>query len=507
MSAAPPVKRAKLNRDTLPLSLELRLALTAKLSRMSPALVKHIKISLEQKAFKLTLDKTTEAIIRIAASNFNAPWANEQFVEKMSSRLSFEDSIIKHGDVIIDEYYQRIPDQQIKMQVMDMIPMMNRDMLEQYCVATGCYDLQEAFYLDAPSGVFDTLPKGIWCDILNMLSLSEIFSVCSRVSWNFFKMTMSYPIWSSIYTFRFGSRLLQNEHIPALMQKLPNIKALKFGKYVRYDKMEEIVSHLAERRNIVESLNFAAAPVCVGDKLFEDLFASLLPWKIQDINLSSCRTVSDTTLKLISQSCPDLRNLNLKFCRISDTGLFYLSEGCHKLELLTLRYCVHVTDAGLANLSQGCKRLSVVSFRNCGEMTDEGIRFLSKSKCLTRVSFSKCFRLTNDSLQYLADSCSNLEYAHFAFCNLITDEGVICLARKCKSLRNVDFSMCKRITDTAVHALAESCSNLEHLCLKGCPLIQSSCSEYAFSRCPRLSKLCLPSLVGDTAEDAEDIDD
>lgn len=490
------------------LSAEIRVALLTAINNMTAQQVRVLRGDVEKHIIKTAVENTVCTLLKITAASLNTPWSKGNLMERICAQVDTKiatDAIAEQAGVLIDQHYLMESETIVKKDILEMIAVLPRDALEQYFNAIPY--LADSYATELV-GSFQGLPLGIWCKIIGMLTCNDIMGTCSRVSKLMLKLSCSYPVWSGITSFRFGSRLLQNEHIPSLIMKLPNLKGIKFGKYVRNDKMFELISSLDSRKEIITSLNFSSGPACINDPLFETLFRSRLPWNLREINLSSCRVVSDATLKLISQNCPRLQNLNLKLCfRISDNGLYFLSKGCPDLEILTLRYCVNVTDLGLINLGDGCKKLSIVSFRNCVQLSDEGVQALSKSGSLTRVSFSKCIRLTDTSLQSLAEYCPKLEYAHFAFCSEITNSGVFYLANRCRDLRNVDLSMCQGITESAVFGLADKCPRLEHLCLKGCSQIQNDCSSYVYSRCCRLSKLCIPSDSENTGEEDAEGDD
>jgi hypothetical protein len=442
------------------------------------------------------------------AVSVNADTTVAQFASQFASRLESSNvipSITGVARELLDDKYRTVHASDFRKEFHSMVRTLKRDRLESYFLK---FEELTSPLKEMKVGMpFAKLPDHLWFQVLNMLSFTDILHFCSGISRFFFRLCMSSPVWGNLVAFRFGSRLILNEHIPALIAKLPKLRLVKFGKYIRNDKMFELVGSLEVRRHTIEALNFSTGPNSVADLLFQSMFRSPeRPWRLKDINLSSCKLISDTTLNHISSCCPELRNLNLKLCfRISDTGLFFLSKGCPRLEVLTLRYCVSVTDSGLKSLSEGCPKLHTVSFRNCVQMTNAGVRYLASRCSLLRVSFSKCYRLSDESLFELGSSCPSLQYAHFSFCNALTDVGVVRLASLCKDLRNIDLSMCRGITDASIRALAEHCHHLEHVCLKGCDSVTQEATQRLREKCPSLMKLCLLNHEFDQDEQEENI--
>jgi len=69
--------------------------------------------------------------------------------------------------------------------------------------------------------------------------------------------------------------------------------------------------------------------------------------KLTDINLSNWKLLTVNGLKLLADSCPQLKSINLSYCRVNSTGVLYMINKCsHLAEIELMSYgCADVVSA------------------------------------------------------------------------------------------------------------------------------------------------------------------
>lgn len=94
---------------------------------------------------------------------------------------------------------------------------------------------------------------------------------------------------------------------------------------------------------------------------------------LKKINLEGC-SVTDKGLARLSMSCLNLTNIDLGFCQqISDEGIVNISRYCHSLVEINLKKTA-ITDSSLSRLSESCPNLRIINLVWCKLITFEGIR-------------------------------------------------------------------------------------------------------------------------------------
>jgi len=355
-----------------------------------------------------------------------------------------------------------------------------------------------------PLSVF---PRDVWFNVLSFLDFPCLAASCFRTSRMMFRIACSHQYWSQFRTFRFGSKFLDREDIDAVLSRLPRVTRWRFGRHILepiwYDlahKMRKCISF-----SKIESLNFSTGPGRLSDLVLESLLSRARIPSLLELNFSTCKSITDSSLFVIASSCPNLKSLNLKLCvKITDMGIQTIARKCRNISNLTLRYCINISDASAYSLSQFCPALQTLSLRSCVQISDGGIEMLARNCNLKQVSLSKCFRLTDNALISLADNCPGLTYAHFSFCSAISDQGAIYLARQCHQLNDIDFSMCHLITDDSILAFGTNCPSLVHVCLKNCPAVSESVVNLLRTKCAPNARICFNVQAEDDSDDDQD---
>ncbi|XP_076827499.1 F-box/LRR-repeat protein 7 isoform X1 [Brachyhypopomus gauderio] len=266
---------------------------------------------------------------------------------------------------------------------------------------------------------------------------------------------------------------------------------------------------------------------------------------------SGCRRLSDRGLRVVAQSCPELRHLEVAGCyNVSNEAVFDVVSSCPNLEHLdvsgcpkvtcislseepptqlspllgqqiSLRYldmtdCASLEDEGVRAIAAHCPRLTHLYLRRCVRLTDEAVRQLglrcsslrelSLSDCrligdfglrevarmegrLRYLSVAHCSRITDVGLRYVARYCPRLRYLNARGCEGLTDQGVAHLARSCPRLRSLDVGRCPLVSDAGLEVVARCCVGLRRLSLRGCESVSGRGLRALATGCPDLQLL------------------
>lgn len=228
--------------------------------------------------------------------------------------------------------------------------------------------------------------------------------------------------------------------------------------------------------------------------------------------LKGCRTVTDDSLSMLAQSCPNLAVLNLEDCvKLTDWTCVSISKFCPNIINLNLTG-LKITDTSLNALSsspQLTSRLQHLNVNFCDKLTANGLIALLKTPPDSTISANGNGDMGNhqvgNNLQNDRDetfvisngngwnytnghSSSFLKINHFRkpfsslktfsskmAVQLITNESVIALVKNtASSLRSLVLTGCTNLTDEGVSAIGANCPNLIILTLSQCSQIVCS---------------------------------
>ncbi|XP_039219739.1 dynein regulatory complex subunit 6 isoform X2 [Crotalus tigris] len=140
------------------------------------------------------------------------------------------------------------------------------------------------------------------------------------------------------------------------------------------------------------------------------------------LNLHNCQLVTDTGMQAMT-AMASLAYLNISRIGITDQ---VLCTELKKLDYVDLSFCRHISNATLKNLSLNCRKLTCLIMVGCVKINDSGIQLIA-SGCsfLHYLDISGCKNVTDKTLKNLAKGCLQLRILKMLYCAGITRPAVL----------------------------------------------------------------------------------
>lgn len=211
------------------------------------------------------------------------------------------------------------------------------------------------------------------------------------------------------------------------------------------------ITHLAFKGHLSEDLFYeelvSKCPRLVGMDLSNSIhYANQfdpLPFNLSDLDVSSCAWIDFSYIREINRQFPNLKNLNLG----DNAHLNYMSWGelgrFQQLTILHLARSRQIGDEDLKLISQSCSQVSELDLDECRSFSDKGVvDLIHYCRRLTRLNLSHCYQLTDRSLIEIG-SYALLTHLNLTRCIQLTDKGLIHLVQFCRSLKHLTVKQCE----------------------------------------------------------------
>ncbi|KAM4874604.1 F-box and leucine-rich repeat protein 13 isoform 2-T2 [Thomomys bottae] len=355
------------------------------------------------------------------------------------------------------------------------------------------------------------LPERAILQIFAYLTLKDIMT-CGQVSHSWMAMIQISSMWNAI-DFSTSKTISEKCVVSTLQKWRLNVMCLNFRGYLFQTKTLKAISHC---KNLQE-LNVSDCPSLTDESMKH--ISEGCPGVLY-LNLSNT-TITNRTMRLLPRNFPNLQNLSLAYCRkFTDKGLQYLSlgNGCHKLIYLDLSGCTQISVQGFKNIADSCSgimhltindmptltdncvkvlvekcfRITSVVFLGSPHISDYTFKALSKSCSLRKIRFEGNKRITDESFKYIDKYYPNITHIYMVDCKGITDSGLKSLSLL-KQLTVLNLANCIRIGDIGLKQFLEgpSSTKIRELNLSNCVLLGDSSVVKMAERCPNLHYLSL----------------
>ncbi|KAG8439961.1 hypothetical protein GDO86_005939 [Hymenochirus boettgeri] len=208
------------------------------------------------------------------------------------------------------------------------------------------------------------------------------------------------------------------------------------------------------------------------------------------LNVADCIRISDPGVRQVLEgpSGTKIRELNLTNCvRVSDLSLLRIAQKCYSLNYLSLRYCENLTDSGIELLGN---MASLISLDLSGtNITDQGLSALGTHGRIKELSLSECMGISDVGIQKFCQQSRDLEQLDLSHCLQVTNNTVKTVAFCCKLLTSVTITGCPKLTDISIQYLSGVCHYLHVLNFSGCIHLSDKSLKYLLKGCRQLRVL------------------
>jgi len=166
--------------------------------------------------------------------------------------------------------------------------------------------------------------------------------------------------------------------------------------------------------------------------------------------------VDDTGLVALSFGCPNLTQVNLRYCyQLTSVSIISLARNCPNLLHLDLGSCPGIGEEAIEALTTNCFSLSHIDFLGLRKITDKSfVPFAFSHPSLTSVGLQGCDLLTDASVIALSETTLlNLTFLDCNSLDYVTDDSIRAIKKNNTNLRSADFSYCT-VSDKAILSLA-----------------------------------------------------
>ncbi|XP_010488791.1 PREDICTED: uncharacterized protein LOC104766576 [Camelina sativa] len=171
----------------------------------------------------------------------------------------------------------------------------------------------------------------------------------------------------------------------------------------------------------LEILSLADLPSVKGQFLKE--FVTARGQTLKQLILTNSGKLSDSSIKIISENCPNLTVLDLaNVCKLTDSSLGYLANGCQALEKLIFcrnSFSDEAVAAFVETAGHCLEELSLNNVKKVGHNT--ALAIAKHSEKLQILDVSWCRDMSDDLLGYIVDNCSSLKVLKVFGCTQVTD--------------------------------------------------------------------------------------
>ncbi|XP_036912939.1 dynein regulatory complex subunit 6 [Sturnira hondurensis] len=321
--------------------------------------------------------------------------------------------------------------------------------------------LEDSFVGEIPECDISQLPERAVLQIFFYLNLRDVV-ICGQVCHSWMSMTQTGSLWNHI--------------------DFSTVKNMITDKY--------IVSTLQRWRLNVLRLNFRGCLLRLKTMRSVSLCKNL-----QELNVSDCPTLTDESMRYISEGCSGVLYLNLSNTTITNRTMRLLPRHFHNLQNLSLAYCRKFTDKGLQylNLGNGCHKLIYLDLSGCTQISVQGFRNIADScSGIMHLTINDMPTLTDNCVKALVEKCPHITSVVFIGAPHVSDCAFKALST-C-NLKKIQFEGNKRITDACFKSIGKHYPNISHIYMVDCKRITDG-SLKSLSPLKRLRVLNLANCV------------
>lgn len=331
--------------------------------------------------------------------------------------------------------------------------------------------------------IWEHLPRELKVHVLGFLEPKELV-LATAVSREFQELCFDGQLWQSFDASEFYKEIPAECLAKIIVAAGPFIKDLNLRGCVQ-------VEHYKRAEVIVRACkNLINATLEGCRNLQRTTLHSLVRNNDQlaHLNLTGLTAVTNTTCKVIAQSCPSLELLNISWCKHVDAiGIMWVVEGCPRLKDLQAREIKGFDNIAVAQAFFQTNNLERLLLSGCDDLSDETLKTMVHGmnppidiltdlpivppRKLRHLDLTRCTGLTSQGVKALGHNVPNLEGLSLAQCPNLTDAALESILSTTPRLTHLDLEDCRGLTNHVLSeylAKAPSAPHLEHICISSC---------------------------------------
>ncbi|GAA0160927.1 hypothetical protein LIER_17367 [Lithospermum erythrorhizon] len=289
------------------------------------------------------------------------------------------------------------------------------------------------------------------------------------------------------------TQLIKNHFLLFILKRYTHVNNLDLSLCPRItDSSMTLISKSC--KNMLRSINLSRS------KFFTHAGVSNLVMNcvnLVEIDLSNATWIQDLAAAAIAEA-KNLEKLWLVRCKsITDIGIGCIAVGCRKLKLLSLKWCLGVGDLGVGLVAVKCKGMQCLDLSYL-PITNKCLSEILKMEFLEDLVLEGCFGIDGDTFRTLKQGCKSLKSLDMSSCQNVSPKGLSSLTSYVDCLQELTLSYGSPVT----LALADSLLKLLKLrCIKldGCQVTCSGLKALG-NWCASLLELSLSKCSGVTDE-------
>ncbi|KAJ5786305.1 uncharacterized protein N7503_011517 [Penicillium pulvis] len=344
------------------------------------------------------------------------------------------------------------------------------------------------------------MPQELKVEIFRYLTPQEIVR-CSSVSKMWHDMCYDGQLWSKVDTTDYYQKIPSDVLVKLMTCGGPFVRDLNLRGCIqlreKWSSDGERISDLC--RNVV-TFSLEGSKI---DKTSMHYFL-LRNSRLEYINLSGLKSVTNSSMKIIAQSCPRLEVLNISWCQqVESKGLRRVFQSCGRLKDLRASEIQAFDDEDFANELFERNNLERLAISRTN-LTDEALKVLMHGvdpemdvltdrpivppRRFRHLDLHHCSALTDAGLKSLAFNVPDLEGLQVSQCPELTDASIIDIIRTTPRLSHLELEDLDKLTNNSLVELAKSpcAQRLEHLNISYCESLGDTGMLQVMKNCPKL---------------------
>ncbi|KHN96225.1 F-box/LRR repeat containing protein 2 [Metarhizium album ARSEF 1941] len=317
---------------------------------------------------------------------------------------------------------------------------------------------------------WEKMPHELRVQIFSFLGPKELVR-SSRVSKSFYRFCFDGQLWTSLDASEFYQDIPAESLSRIIVAAGPFIKDLNLRGCVQ-------VEHYKRTEVIVKACRNLMNATLEGCRNFQkSTLHTLLRAndKLIHLNLTGLSAVSNTSCKIIAESCPQLETLNVSWCdKVEAKGIKAIVESCPKLRDLRAGEVRGFDDISTAETIYNTNNLERLVLCGCVELTDDALKVMMQG--------------TSPEIDILTDRPivppRKLRHLDLSRCNRLSSAGVKAIGYAVPELQGLRLSGCKTLTDAALEPILASTPRLTHLELEDLEDLTNALMSEHLARAP-----------------------